>query len=112
MINIRIYQIDTDRDCNRVTFEPLERLEQRQGTPEVDASLYDLVFDGAIRTCSLEELYKIFNTERPAGYKGRSMSISDVIEVEGPEGKSSQFFYCDKIGFRRIRFESDKGKTN
>ena len=110
MMRIRIYQIDVYRDINGVAFEPFEQLERLQGSPEVDPSLYDTVFEGAIRASSLEEIYMIFNTDLPPGYTGRCMSISDVIEIKGPEGKSSQFFYCDKIGFKRIRFESDRAE--
>ena len=40
---------------------------------------YYVVFDGEIETNSLEEIYTKFNTEHPLGFKGHSLSMSDVM---------------------------------
>ena len=37
-------------------------------------------------------------------YKGRSLSVSDVVELFLASGES-EFYYCEPIGFKRIRFE-------
>lgn len=63
---------------------------------------------GEVNCFTLEKLYEIFNREHPAGYKGRSMSVSDVVEiVDGMTGKS-YFHFCDSFGFKEVSFEPDK----
>lgn len=51
----------------------------------------------------LEEVYRIFNEERPEDFKGHSMSVSDIVEA--PYG----LWYCDSIGFRKVEWrDSDR----
>ena len=69
------------RDTNNVAFMNYESLPKFQGSSEIDSSLYDKVFEGEVNCFTLEKLYEIFNLEHPAGYKGRSMSVSDVVEI-------------------------------
>ena len=47
-MKIKIYQINGDRDKNRVKFTRHDLLQKYQGTSEIDASLYDEVFSGDI----------------------------------------------------------------
>lgn len=51
-----------------------------------------------------EELYRKYNLERPAAYRGRSMSVSDIVNLwdneQEPPVKSSWF--CDTCGFKQI----------
>ena len=44
MTDIRIYQIDLDRDHDGVAFEPYASLSRWQDSPDVNASLYETVF--------------------------------------------------------------------
>ena len=80
-MNVRIYQINMKRDANNVAFMNYESLPKFQGSSEIDSSLYDKVFEGEVNCFTLEKLYEIFNLKHPAGYKGRSMSVSDVVEI-------------------------------
>ena len=48
MTDIRIYQIDLDRDHDGVAFEPYASLSRWQDSPDVNASLYETVFKGEI----------------------------------------------------------------
>ena len=90
-MNVRIYQINMKRDTNNVAFMNYESLPKFQGSSEIDSSLYDKVFEGEVNCFTLEKLYEIFNLEHPAGYKGRSMSVSDVVEIiDGNNGKSQR----------------------
>lgn len=61
---------------------------------------YEVVYEGVIEDYSLEytleKLFEIFNTFPPEGFEGRSMSVSDVVELEGV------YYYCDHIGFKKI----------
>lgn len=107
-MKIKIYQVNMERDENRVAFMGYDSLPKFQGSPDVDSKIYDKVFEGEVNCFTLERLYQIFNTEHPAGYKGRSMSVSDVVEViDGTTGKS-YFNFCDSFGFQRVSFEPDK----
>ena len=48
MTEFSIYQINTDRDNNRVCFLGLDTLERFQHSKEVDPVLYDRVYDGKL----------------------------------------------------------------
>lgn len=95
-MNIRIYQIDLDKDTDRVAFDSY-----RTDRP-VDGSIYEKTFEGETPDNNLEDVYQRFNVAHPAGYTGRSLSVSDVVETVEPDG--SRFFYCDSIGFQEIEF--------
>ena len=47
-----------------------------------------------------------FNIDKPEEFKGRSMSVSDVVEVTNDQGNAA-FYYCDNIGFKKIEFIKD-----
>lgn len=100
-MNVRIYQINMKRDANNVAFMNYESLPKFQGSSEIDSSLYDKVFEGEVNCFTLEKLYEIFNLKHPAGYKGRSMSVSDVVEIiDGNTGKATSTFATASV-FRR-----------
>lgn len=111
-MNVRIYQINMKRDANNVAFMNYESLPKFQGSSEIDSSLYDKVFEGEVNCFTLEKLYEIFNLKHPAGYKGRSMSVSDVVEIiDGNTGKS-YFHFCDSFGFQKVDFEPEKTQVS
>lgn len=59
---------------------------------EIDVSPNDSASD------TLERIYAMFNgEEKPEGYAGRSLSVSDVVEIEG-----RGVWFCDSIGFRKM----------
>ena len=104
-MNIAIYQIDPDRDENNVAFLNYENLERFQGPAALRSEIYDKVFEGEVECGTLEEVYQMFNLDHPDGYRGRSLSVSDVVEVVGEE--ESTFHFCDSIGFREVDFDPD-----
>lgn len=104
-MNIAIYQINPDRDENNVAFLNYENLERFQGSAELRSEIYDKVFEGEVECGTLEEVYQMFNLDHPDGYQGRSLSVSDVVEVVGEE--KSTFHFCDSIGFREVDFDPD-----
>ena len=81
MTEFSIYQINVDRDTANVCFIGMESLEKIKGTKEVNAAAYDRVYDGKMDCISLENIYQKFNVDHPADYKGRSLSVSDVVEI-------------------------------
>lgn len=104
-MNIAIYQIAPDRDENNVAFLNYENLERFQGSAALRSEIYDKVFEGEVECGTLEEVYQMFNLDHPDGYRGRSLSVSDVVEVVGEE--KSTFHFCDSIGFREVDFDPD-----
>ena len=45
----------------------------------------------------LEELFRIFNCEIPDNYRGRSLSVSDIVFLDG------SYYYCNSDGWEEIR---------
>ena len=107
-MNIRIYQIDFDRDEKYVCYRNLETVLKRCGG-RIPAECYDMVFEYEALSDSLERLYFIFNEAHPKGYKARSLSMSDVVEVIDPVN-GSKFYFCDTIGFKEVSFDASKAK--
>ena len=105
MTEFSIYQINTDRDNNRVCFLGLDTLERFQHSKEVDPVLYDRVYDGKLDCNSLETIYEKFNIDHPADYKGRSLSVSDVVEIRESDTLNPGFYFVDSIGFKSISFD-------
>lgn len=107
MMKIAIYQINMGRDSHRVAFQSLDALERFQGTAEIDSELYDRVFEGSVECDGLEDVYRMFNIDHPDGYRGRSLSVSDIVETADKETGECQWFYCDTIGFKQVDFDPD-----
>ena len=105
MTEFSIYQINTDRDDNRVCFLGLDTLERFQHSKAVDPALYDRVYDGKLDCSSLETIYEKFNVDHPADYTGRSLSVSDVVEISESDTLKPGFYFVDSIGFKKISFD-------
>lgn len=59
-------------------FEPYDRL-QATGR-SVDRANYDLVYTAPLDSkTTLEDIYRTFNIDHPADFKGHSLSVSDVV---------------------------------
>ena len=101
-MRLKIYQINSDRDLNQVKFWELESLAKFQNSSEVDASLYDDVFDAEMDEVELEEIWTRFNHEKHPLYRGHSLSVSDVVVTD--DGA----FFCDSFGFEKIEFDESK----
>lgn len=99
---VKIYQIDTDRDKERLIFAGSDVLMKDKQTLEIDASIYDEVFSGELESKEPEELFALFNTEGHPLYRGHSMSVSDVIVT------ADGAFFCDSYDFKKISFDESK----
>ena len=67
---------------------------------------YKLVYSGEIEPNGcLDKLFEIFNINHTDDYKGRSMSVSDVIALldDGDDEKNNwKWYYCDSFGWENI----------
>ncbi len=107
-MKIAIYQIAVERDMDRLAFQRLEHITSASNG-RIPAELYDCIYTGEVAAETLEDIFYIFNVAHPTGYNGRSLSVSDVIEISlAPE--ESEYYYCEPIGFKRIRFEKGRAK--
>ena len=104
-MEIKIYQINMDRDTNRIAFSGLEQLEKYQGSSEIDSGIYDEVFSGEVTCAGLEDVFRVFNLEHPRGYTGRSLSVSDIVQVVSSTDVAPGFYFCDSFGFQEVSFD-------
>lgn len=107
-MKIRVYQINSDKDENRMMFMAYDRLELFQGSSEIDCKIYDKVYDKEVDCSNLEEVYTLLNIHRPADYEGRSLSVSDVVEVYESDAVPSGFYFCDSVGFKQVTFHPEE----
>ena len=100
MAKVKVFQVNLDRDMNRVGFMGYDFVLEKQ--KKLDASIYDCVFDGNVETDDLDNLFMMCNLNKPNGYVGRSMSVSDVVKM------NDDYYYVDDIGFVKIPFDETK----
>lgn len=110
MTTVKIYQINPDRDKNRVSFMNHESLQKWQGTPDVDSGIYDMVYEGEVAEASLEGIYRVFNLKHPTDFTGHSLSVSDVVEVVKSDNIEPGFYFCDSFGFKKIDFNAEAAR--
>lgn len=81
-------------------YRPYEEL-QAAGLA-VDRKNYALVYTAPLDgKTTLEDIYRTFNADdRPAGFRGHSLSVSDVVVVN--RGGKEEAHYCDSIGFTPV----------
>ncbi len=107
-MEIKLYQINLDRDKDFVAYLNMEMTQKCQKDPAINSRIYDMVFDGNVEVTSLEGLYAIFNLHHPEEYIGRSMSVSDVVEVIHSPNVKPGFYFCDSYGFKEIDFQPER----
>ena len=57
---------------------------------------------------NLEDVFVLFNSGRPEDFRGHSLSVSDVVEVEDAASITPGFYFCDSIGFKEIPFQPER----
>lgn len=97
-----MYSIYMLRPCEATTNKRFMSYEWTKAHGGVNIFEYNAVYTGHIepRTTveeTLEALYIMFNTNRPEDYKGRSLSVSDMIFLE-----DNGTYFCDSVGFKRL----------
>ena len=99
---ISIYQIDPECEHGaEKLFLSLANLEKHFGK-KIDPEIYEEVYSGVVDSQTLDDVYIVFNTDlRPDDYRGRSLSVSDIVEVRSGDDRTN-FYYCDSIGWKRI----------
>ena len=98
-MKINIYQINTDRDPKQLKFLCLDTARRILHSAEPDSAAYDKVYSGDVKCRNLEDVFTLFNSRRPEGFRGHSLSVSDVVEVEDAAGITP--------GFKEIPFQPE-----
>jgi ltrC-like protein len=94
-----IYQLRGGEDTRDYRFEPYERL-QAAGLA-VDRANYDLVYTAPLDgSTSLEDIYRTFNIDHPADFRGHSLSVSDVVVLH--QNGQDTAHYVDSFGYREV----------
>ena len=100
MTNYEIYQINSDRDTNRVKFWGYDFAVKKNGT--IDLSIYDKIYQGQKDVTSLDNLFMMFNIDHPKGFHGHSMSVSDIVKIISSDVLKPGYFFCDSFGWREV----------
>jgi Antirestriction protein len=96
---VTIYQMKDSDDYRGLRFEPLDHLEQSGVTPAL--SMYDMVYENNLpQHVTLDNIFEQFNLNRPTGYAGRSLSVSDIIVIEYNGERTAN--YVDSTGYQSL----------
>jgi hypothetical protein len=98
-----IYQLKRDDATTNLRFMNSEWLRSKGLEPQRDN--YDLVYTGALNPSerqidTLEQIYQVFNLERPADFTGHSLSVSDIVALK-QDGVIS-CHYVDSVGYTEL----------
>ena len=86
----------------------MDWVKKHWGEQGVDSEIYDKVYEGTIDGSSLEDVFCTFNFSRPVGFKGHSLSVSDIVEVIQSSETEPGFYFCDSIGFQKVEFDTSR----
>ena len=94
-----IYQINETSDAGEFMFESKAYMD-RMGI-ELTRDKYDLVYVAPWdESMDLEKIFTKFNIDRPADFKGHSLSMSDIVLIH--ENGENTAHYVDTIGFAEL----------
>ena len=94
-----IYQLRNEDSTRDYRFEPYDRLLATGLT--VDKANYTEVYAAPLTAgTTLEDIYRTFNVDHPADFKGHSLSVSDVVVLH--QNGQDTAHYCDSVGFQQV----------
>ena len=104
-MKLSIYQVRIGQDTLNLAFRDLATVLKNSDNGRFPSEYYDRVYTGEVEAETLEDVFAIFNLDHPLGYRGRSLSQSDVVEVYRKD--VSEFYFCDTCAFVPIEFDKD-----
>lgn len=100
---VKLYQVDFDLDENGILFMPYETAKKHYTGISQLLEPYKLVYECTVEIGDddtdlkvLEDLFVEFNIERPDDFNGRSLSVSDIVQL------NDKFYYCDSFGWIEV----------
>lgn len=105
MYRINIYQVDSRIDTYNMLFMNLPWTLKHCGGRVPSEVYVNIYTEESNEEPNLQQLFMRLNFEiRPLDYHGRSMSVSDVVEVISDS--ETKAYYCKCEGFEEIEFDS------
>ena len=98
VMKFKIYQLKKEHDD--AMFLSLDML--KHFNLEFDFSKYKEVYEGNMNANGLGDLFAIFNIDRPADFKGHSLSVSDVIQIIESDKVEAGYYFCDSFGWKEV----------
>ena len=96
MKQIEIYQIDCKKGENaHYKLFTSMRMLQSMGL-QFSKNDYKVVYSGQMDVEDVEDVYMRLQFVKPNGYKGHSLSVSDVVFMDG------KALFCDSYGFKDV----------
>lgn len=107
MIRYTIHQIKSSRDTKRFIFSGSDSLlREKDLSFPPPKELYDEIYSDKQEVFDPEKVFAKFNTAHPNDYKGRSLSVSDVLQYH-LNGNDSLWLFCDSFGYCAIDFRPE-----
>ena len=98
--NFSIYQVPPGPEGRDFRYRSYEDL-QADGL-SVDRKNYQLVYTAPLdKDTTLDEIYRRFNMEHPADYKGHSLSMGDIV-VFRQDGKQTAYYVDEGADYRQV----------
>ena len=98
--NFSIYQVPPGPEGRDFSYRSYEDL-QADGL-SVDRKNYQLVYTAPLdKDTTLDEIYRRFNIEHPADYKGHSLSMGDIV-VFRQDGKQTAYYVDEGADYRQV----------
>lgn len=105
-MKVSIYQVVPELDEKEIMFRDLA-CAKKAGDGRVPSEIYECIYSGELPVTDPEQVFVRCNCEHPEGYKGHSLSVSDVVEFQYETGER-KFFFCDAWGFPVVAFDANK----
>ena len=98
--NFSIYQVPPGPEGRDFRYRSYEDL-QADGL-SVDRKNYQLIYSAPLdKDITLDEIYRRFNMEHPADYKGHSLSMGDIV-VFRQDGKQTAYYVDEGADYRQV----------
>ncbi|MSS38690.1 LPD25 domain-containing protein [Clostridium porci] len=98
--NFSIYQVPPGPEGRDFRYRSYEEL-QTDGL-SVDRKNYQLVYTAPLdKDTTLDEIYRRFNMEHPADYRGHSLSMGDIV-VFRQDGKQTAYYVDEGADYRQV----------
>ena len=98
--NFSIYQVPPGPEGRDLRYRSYEEL-QADGL-SVDRKNYQIIYTAPLdKDTTLDEIYRRFNMEHPADYKGHSLSMGDIV-VFRQDGKQTAYYVDEGADYRQV----------
>jgi hypothetical protein len=91
MKKIEIFQLSSDNDNLFLGLKTIELVGRKFNFND-----YKKVYEGEMDVEDAEDVFMALQGKKPEGYKGHSLSVSDIVKMDG------KLLFCDSWGFTKV----------